>query len=193
MRTTLVVGILIAAINAGAAPLIKIEEIFPPASALGSGWTSNHIAVLVDRVRPTNDFSTEGKGWPDAAHRVVGTRGCEAYVVMRYYWQGSGSTLVWVKRYTKKEDIGNDWGTEKETKDSLDRLPNAGEEVRFYQRHGRHNNFAFRRDNFLVDVEGPTTPIEHVLQLKKLAEVIDRRLIEAHKELVETPAKESKK
>jgi hypothetical protein len=83
---------------------------------------------------------------------------------------------VWIHRFKSKEDIGQDWGTDKETKVTLDRLPDVGEEVRFYQRHGMHNNIAFRRGAYLVDVEGMGAPIE---KLKQMAEVMDGNLLKA--------------
>ena len=60
-------------------------------------------------------------------------------------------------------------------------MPEAGEEVRFYQRHGLHHNIIFRRGNYLIDVESPKMcGLEH---LKRLAEVLDSNLLKAQKAL----------
>ena len=60
----------------------------------------------------------------------------------------------------------------------MGKLPKVGDEVRFYKRDGMHNNIAFRRDNYLIDVEGTRVPIE---KLKHLAEMIDSNLSKAQK------------
>jgi hypothetical protein len=62
----------------------------------------------------------------------------------------------------------------------LEQLPKFGEEVRFYQRHGLHNNIAFRRSNYLIEVESVSVPVE---RLKQLAELLDANLVRAQKGL----------
>jgi hypothetical protein len=167
---------------------ISIDQIAPSVSQLGPGWTTNlsnrwsgfttnRIVVLVDLSSPTNEICNESKGWLGAAHRVVGRQGCEAYIVLRYAYESTGF-LVWMRRYKTKENIGDDWGRDKETKVTLEPLPKVGDEVRFYQRGGMHNNLAFRRGNYLIDVEGPCTEIE---KLKQLAEALDSNLVKAQK------------
>ena len=58
--------------------------------------------------------------------------GREAYGVIRCFY-GPNSVLVWIHRFKSKDVIRHDWGTDKETKVTLDRLPDVGEEVRSYQ------------------------------------------------------------
>ena len=178
MRTphALVIGSLLAAAHVAGGQPIRMDQFAPSISQLGAGWTSNHVVVLVDQLNPTNQICNEGEGWLKAAHNVVGKRrGCEAQMVLRY-GDGSASVLVWINRFKDQSSIGGDWGRDKETKVSLDALPKVGDEVRFYQRAGMHNNIAFRRGNYLVDVEGVSTPIE---KLNQLAEVLDGNLVKA--------------
>ncbi len=160
----------------GAEP--SIDEIAPSLKQLGTGWTSNSVVVCVDQVSPTKEICNEGKGWLQAARNVVGKNGCEAYAVIRYH-SVSNQFLVWINRFNSKESIRSDWGTDKQTKAKPDKLPQLGEEVRFYQRHGMHNNIAFRRGAYLVDVEGSNAEIE---ELKTLAELVDNNLLKAQKD-----------
>ena len=155
---------------------------------LGSRWTSNHVVVLLDQSSPTNEICNEGKGWLQVAHNVVGKRGCEACVVLRYAY-GSHNALVRITRWKDAQSIGDDWGRDKQTKITLTSLPKVGDEVRFYQRQGMHNNIAFRRGNCLIDVEGVSAPVE---KLKQLAELLDSNLMRAQKgstSKAETPQK----
>jgi hypothetical protein len=46
--------------------------------------------------------------------------------------------------------------------------------VRFYHRHGMHNNIAFRRGAYLIDVEGVGMPIE---KLAQMAQALDGNLV----------------
>lgn len=179
MRTVLalITGTLLGVSCASAAQPISIDQIAPSLAQLGNGWTSNHVVVLVDQLSPTNQICNEDKGWLQAAHNVVGKRGREAYIVLRYAY-GSNSTLVWITRCSDAQSIGDDWGRDKETKVTLDSLPKVGEEVRFYQRHGMHNNIAFRRGSYLIEVESPSAPVE---KLKQLAELLDANLIKAQR------------
>lgn len=132
MRTTfaVIVGLLAGAGHAVADQPISLDQIAPSISQLGPGWTSNHVVVMVDQLRPTNEICNEGPGWLQAAHSGVGKRGCEAYCVFRYQY-GSASILVWINRYRSREDVGDDWGKDKETKTTPDNLPKVGDEVRF--------------------------------------------------------------
>jgi hypothetical protein len=177
MRTLLAVitGTLIGVGCVSAAQPLSIDQIAPSLAQLGNGWTSNHVVVLVDQLNPTNEICNEGKGWLQAAHNVVGKRGREAYMVLRYAY-GSNSTLVWITRCKDPQSIGDDWARDKETKSTLASLPKVGEEVRFYQRDGMHNNIAFRRGNYLIDVESPGAPID---KLKQLAVLLDANLVKA--------------
>jgi len=179
MRTLLAVitGTLIGVGCVPAAQPLSIDQIAPSLTQLGNGWTSNHVVVVVDQLNPTNAICNEGKGWLQAAHNVVGKRGREAYIVLRYAY-GSNSTLVWITRCKDPQSIGDDWGRDKETKSTLDSLPRIGEEVRFYRRDGMHNNIAFRRGNYLIDVESPGAPIE---KLKQLALLLDANLVRAQR------------
>lgn len=171
------VGVLLVAGSSRAEQPVGLDQIAPSLSQLGPGWTSNHVVVLVDQLSPSNEICNEGKGWLQAAHNVVGKRGCQAQAVFRYQC-GSIGVLVWVNRYRSMKDIGEDWGRDKDTKESPGGLPQVGEEVRFYQRHGMHNNIAFRRGSYLVDIESPSAPIE---KLKQLAEAFDSNLVKAQK------------
>ncbi len=168
-------GILMLIGNCLAGLPIKMDQIAPTPAQLGAGWTSNHIVVLVDRLAPTNQISNEGEGWLKAAHGLIEQRGSEACMVLRYTYESS-SLIVSVNRFKDPQSIGDDWGRDKETKTKLDVLPKVGDEVRFYQRHGMHNNIAFRRGNYLIDVEGMGASIE---KLKTLAEALDRNLVKA--------------
>jgi hypothetical protein len=105
---------------------------------------------------------------------------------VRYYGGGVGAhqtnSLVYITRWQTKEDIGDDWGEDKATKDSPGTLPKVGEEVRFDQRHGLHNDITFRRGYYLICVECPTAyGMEH---LKRLAEVLDNNLVKAQGALI---------
>jgi hypothetical protein len=175
---------------------IRIDAVMPSTSQLGGSWTSNRVVVVLDPLSSPNEVSNEGKGWLQAAGNVVGKQGCNSYCVVRYFWTGQGSFLVWSKRYETKEQIGEDWGKDHDglgrtipSTNSPPVLPNVGDEVRFYQRHGMHNNIAFRRGEFVFDVEGHSIP-----HLKELAEAIDGNLIkvqEVRKKAV-TEAKDPK-
>ncbi len=72
------------------------------------------------------------------------------------------------------------WGRDKLTTGSPGELPKVGEEVRFSQRDGMHNNIAFVRGRYLISVESfgirRGQDIEH---LKHLAEVLDANLLKA--------------
>jgi hypothetical protein len=151
---------------------MSMDKFAPAISQLGEGWTSNHVVVLVDQLNPTNQVCNEGEGWLKAAHNVVGKHGCETQMVLRYDY-GSASALVWLTRFKDKKSIGDDWGRDKETKVRLN-LPKVGDEARFYQRAAMHNNIAFRRGNYLIDIEGIATPID---KLKQLAEALDANLV----------------
>ncbi|HOX56741.1 MAG TPA: hypothetical protein P5205_10505 [Candidatus Paceibacterota bacterium] len=124
---------------------------------------------------PINEVCNEGKGWLQVARNTVGKGGCEAYAVLRYF-SGSNTVLVRMRRYRSREDIGDAWGKDKDTRDAPGSLPNAGEETRFYQRDGMHKDIAFRRGNYLITVEGMGAPLE---KLKQLAEALDDNLVRA--------------
>ena len=168
----IVAGLVLGAVSAAAQPQPSIDTILPTMEQLGKGWTSNRIAVLVDPLSSRSPES-ESPGWLESAHRVVGKNGCEAHGVIRYH-HGSDAVLVWINRFNSRESIRPDWGRDKETKAKVEKLPDVGEEVRFYQRQGRHNNIAFRRGAYLIDVEGVGAPIG---KLKQMAELLDANLI----------------
>ena len=167
------------AASAVAQQRVGIDKIVPTSEQLGAGWGSNRVVVLVDPLSSPSIVTNEneGPGWLKVAHNAVGEDGREAYGVIRCFY-GPNSVLVWINRFKSKEDIGQDWGTDREagTKATLDNLPGVGEEVRFYRRGGMHNNIAFRRGAYLVDVEGMGAPIE---KLKQMAEVMDGNLLKA--------------
>ena len=178
-RFAVMIAALVVMGHSAADQLISLDQLGPSLSQLGQGWTSKSVVVMVDQSNPTNEFSNEGAGWLRAAHNVVGKNGREAQAVFRYFYGASG-IVVWIVRCRSKEDIGDDWGRDYDTKTeaSLDSLPKVGDEVRFYRRGGIHNNIAFRRANYLIDVEGVSVPME---QLKQLAAVLDSNLASAQK------------
>ncbi len=112
------------------------------------------------------------------ARGVVTNGHREAYAMVRLYYRDRPCT-VWVQRWETKEHIGNDWGRDKDTKDSPGALPKVGEEVRFSQRHGMHNNIDFVRGRYLLSVESPGTRREDIEHLKHLAEVLDANFLKA--------------
>lgn len=170
---TILTATLLAAGCVFAGQPIHLDSIAPSLSQLGAGWTSNQVVVFVDQRTPTNEIGHEHNAWLKAARSVVGKRGREAYLLVRYTY-GSNDALVWIIRCKDAQSVGVDWGRDKETKTSLENLPKVGEEVRFYQRHGRHNNIAFRRNNYLVDIESVSVPVE---RLRQLAELLDANLV----------------
>jgi len=132
------------------------------------------------------DPNESPEGWLKLA-RVVLRREPrpEAHAKLRYYGAGTGrwhtNSVVSLTRWKTKADIGDNWGRDKDTKDSPGTLPRIGEEVRFSQRHGMHNNITFRRGSYLIDVECPIAyGLEH---LKRLAEVLDSNFLKAQNTL----------
>jgi hypothetical protein len=172
-----ITALAVTVISAAAQQQVGIDKIVPTSDQLGMGWSSNRVVVLLDPLSSPSVVSNEGPGWVKAAQNAVGKGGCEAYGVLRCFY-GPNSALVWINRFGSKQDIGQGWGTDREagTKATLDKLPDVGEEVRFYRRGGMHNNIAFRRGGYLVDVEGVGVPIE---KLKQMAEVMDSNLLKA--------------
>jgi len=176
-------GLLIAAlISAGwasAAEPVGIDKIVPSLMQLDDSWSSSHVVVWMDPLSTPSAITNanEGLRWVKVANDALQHKR-EAYGVMRFY-HGSNSIVVVLNRYKNKKDIGKKWGIDKKTKTKLDELPKIGEEVRSYQRDGVYNNIAFRRDNYLIDVESLGAPIE---KLKQLAEALDSNLVRAQKE-----------
>jgi len=164
--------------SASQAEQIPITDILPPAADLAPGWSSNRVVVLLDPLSSPTVITNEGPGWFKAAQNVVGANGCEAYAVLRCFRAGGGG-LVWIHRYRSKDAIGEDWGRDKENKMQFKDLPKVGEEVRFYQRNGVHNNIAFRRGCYVIDVESGSIGPEVLEHLSKLAKVLDNLLIKA--------------
>jgi hypothetical protein len=196
MRTmvTIIAGLLsvIGSQSTGAELQPGSTQIAATLAQLGPGWTSNRVVVLVDPLCSPGEAAdpNESSGWLSFAHDILRKEPRrEAYAVLRYYgsfgtnsWCTHSEVLVWIMRWQSKQDIGSDWGRDKATKESADSLPRIGEEVRCYQRHGMHNNIAFRRGTYLIDVEGSTVcGWEH---LKRLAEVLDANFLKAQKQLV---------
>jgi hypothetical protein len=162
-----------------------IASILATVEQLGDGWTSNHVEVLIDplslprEIADTNENQVARLQFARDLLKREPRR--EAYAMVRYYGGGTGSyhtnSLVFISRWKSKQDIPTDWGRDKETKDSPGNLPKVGEEVRFHQRDGMHNNISFCRGNYLIDVECPAAyGIEH---LKRLAEILDSNLLRA--------------
>lgn len=178
MKTILTVAALVlAALSAFGQQQVAIDRIVPTLDQLGPSWTSNRVAILVDPLSSPSLVTNvnEGPGWLKIAQNAVGKDGRKAYAVLRYC-QVSNSVLVWINRFKSKGDIPLDWGGDKDTEVTQGKLPNVGEEVRFYRRHGMHNDIAFRRGTCLITVEGMAVPIE---KLKQLAAVLDENLLRA--------------
>lgn len=166
-------------------PPIRLDSLMPSVAQLGGNWTSNHVIVLLDPLSQPHEVCNEDVGWLQAANRVIGMRGISSFCVSRYSWDGPGSFLVNAWRYESEDQIGDrwgkdydGWGNEVPSKQTLADLPEVGDEVRFYKRHGMHGNIAFRRGEFVFDVEGSGRP-EYIPRLKELAEAIDKNLIKA--------------
>ena len=174
---------------AGAERQPSISQIAATVTQLGSGWTSSRVVALIDPLCSPSEMADENED-PQGFLRLARSQlqkqpRREAYAILRYYGGSTGryhtNALVYIVRWKSKADIGNDWGYDKETKDSPGALPKIGEEVRFSQRHGMHNNITFRRGSYLIDVEGPI--VYGVEYLKRLAEVLDSNFLEAQKTL----------
>jgi len=194
------IWLLVVAMRAMAQEPVRIDVVMPSAAQLGGGWTSNCVVVQVDSVRPPNEICNEDAVWLKAAHNVVSRRGCNSCCVCRYIWSGLDWIYVWGSRYERAQDIGDDWGKgrggwRKELKPEplLDNLPNIGDEVRFHQRDGMHNNITFRRGKFIFDVEGGGATSRLIPRLKELAEAIDKLLVKKLADQEKGPSAESKK
>jgi hypothetical protein len=176
----------LAAVDAAGQP--SIEQILPSITQLGEGWSSNRVVVLVDPLSSPSEWAdvNEGPGWLKLGRELLKRDPRrEAWAVIRYFGRGTGAyhtnSLVTISRWKAPESIGKDWGRDNETKGSPAELPNLGEETRFYQRDGMHNDIAFRRGNYLINVECPIAfGVEH---LKRLAETLDANLVRAQKAL----------
>ena len=176
MRTmlTLVIGALLAAgVVAGGRP-VSLDQIAPSIAQLGQGWTTNQVVALED------PLCAKDKQVPwSATRKIVGEGHREAYSLVRYFYGTNRCFVVCVSRFSRKEDIPKDWGTDKDTKDSPGVLPKVGEEVRFSQRDGVHDDISFRRGRYLINVECVRG---HGLDnLKLLAVLLDRNLLRAEK------------
>jgi hypothetical protein len=180
-----------------AGPQPGIFSILATVEQLGDGWSSNRVVVLIDplssprEIAETNENQTTWLQFGRDLLKKEPRR--EAYAMVRYYGGTSGAyhtnSLVFISRWRSRTDIPADWGRDKATKDSPGILPKVGEEVRFYQRDGMHNNIAFRRGNYLIDVECPTAfGIEH---LKRLAEALDNNLLKAQEAMNKTGLSEA--
>ena len=163
-----------------AQPEPGIDKFVPMLDQLGAGWVSSTIVALVDPLSSPREAGSEGP-YLERAREMIKTHKREAFAAVRYVYGGSNVWVwAWINRYRSKEEIPTDWGRDKLTKMKLDSLPRAGEEVRFDQRDGLHNDFTFRRGNFLVCVEGVTAPID---KLKQLSVALDGNLLKAQNTL----------
>jgi hypothetical protein len=175
-----------------AGPQPGLTSILPTVAQLGEGWTSNRVVVLIDPLSSPREIAATNENqmaWLQFGRDLLKKDARrEAYAMVRYYGGGSGgyhtNSLVFITRWKSRESTGDDWGRDKETKDPPGNLSKVGEEVRFYQRDGMHNNIAFRRGKYLIDVECPTAyGIEH---LKRLAEALDNNLLKAQEAVNKT-------
>lgn len=184
MKTRMTILLLLLAAVALKAQLQPgIDKFVPTLGQLGAGWVSNSIVVLVDPLSSPSEVVGEAwKAHLEHVRKMVKTGECEAFARVRYVYGGSN---VWayacISRYKSREEMPPDWGSDKLTKMKLESLPRVGDEVRFCQRDGMHNDFYFRRGNYLICVEGVTVPIE---KLRQLTEVLDASLVKAQKEAV---------
>jgi len=180
---TSIAGLILGAISAFAQHQVAIDKIIPTSVELGAGWTSNRVVVLVDPLSsPSERADVNESGWLEFARNLLQRQPRrEAYAMIRFFRTGVGPRphqyLIWIMRWKENKDIPPDWGRDRETKDAPDSLPKIGEAVRGYQRHGMHNDFDFIRGNYLITVEG-AIPYGWE-ELKRLAESIDRRLVNA--------------
>ncbi len=172
MKAVLAAGLLAFLLCRTQAAQVGIATILPSLADLGSGWTSNSIAVLLDPLSSPGEVA-EGPAWRESARRVVSKPGFEAHAVARYFY-GTNGLLVLVNRLKTKDDIREDWWRDPETKAPSGGLPAVGEEVRFYRRHGMHSAIAFRRGNYLIEVETVAAPMDKVRQM---AELLDAKLL----------------
>jgi len=179
----------VALVSIGAEQQPSITQILATVPQLGDGWTSNRVVVLVDPLSSPSEMADKNENpeaWLRFVHDLLRKQPRrEAHAIVRYYGGRTNlyhtNSLVHIMRWKSKEDIGLNWGLDKETKDSPGTLPKVGEEVRFSQRQGMHNNITFRRGNYLIDVECATAyGVEH---LKRLAEVLDSNFLKAQKAL----------
>jgi hypothetical protein len=183
MRTPIVIGLLaLATASLKAQPQPGIDKFLPTLDQLGAGWASRTIAVLADPLSSPSEVVDEGwKGLLEPVRKMIKTHEREAFAQVRYVYGNSNVWIwAWIYRYKSKEEMPPDWGRDKLTKMKLDSLPQVGDEVRFCQRDGLHNDFYFRRGSFLICVEGVTAPMD---KLRQLTEVLDRNLLNAQKEI----------
>ncbi len=160
--------------DAGQGP--ALTKILASVEQLGRGWTSNNLVVMLDPLSSPSEAS-ESPNWMDAARRVVGKRGCQAYGVVRYF-HGKSSSLVWIYRYGSTTIVRTNWPSYEPAK-APPSLPKVGDERRFSHRHGMHNNVTFSRGCFLIDVEsGRSIGFD---ELNWVEEVFDHNLLEAQK------------
>jgi hypothetical protein len=170
----------LAAVVVRAQPQPGTDKFVPTLGQLGAGWVSNSIVALVDPLSSPSEVGSEGSGMLDIARRMVKTHEREAFAAVQYVYGSSNVWVwVWINRYRSKDEMPSDWGRDKLTKMKLESLPRVGDEVRFCQRDGMHNDFSFRRGNYLICVEGMSAPVE---KLRQLAEVLDANLVRAQKE-----------
>jgi hypothetical protein len=127
----------------------------------------------VDLLNPDKEICNDGTSWVQAAKNTLGSDGREACLVLRYTYYSS-NILVWVTRFETPEHIKAAWVRSEGYQSTSSPAPEIGEEARIYRRGGLHNNFAFRRGIYLVDVEGVSAPVE---RLRQLAELLDRNLL----------------
>lgn len=187
MKTRLIIFLLaLAAVALNAQPQPGIDKFLPTLGQLGAGWVSNTVMLLVDPLSSPREVANGG--WHlELARKFVGEPGHEAYAAVRYvYGTNNAWIYAWINRYRSKEAIPPNWGTDKNTKMKLESLPEVGDEVRFYQRDGLHDDFAFRRGNYLICVEGVSAPIDKLIQL---TEVLDANLVKAQKEAASCSSK----
>jgi hypothetical protein len=114
MRTTLalITGLLtvVGLEVTGAEQQPCISQIAPTITQLGSGWTSNRVAVLVDPLCSPGEIG-ESDTWLNNGRALIRNNPRrESYAVLRYYGCGIGAsranTLVSITRWKTKEDIG---------------------------------------------------------------------------------------
>jgi hypothetical protein len=182
MRTTTKIRLLAGALAFAGLGLMAqtepaVDRCLPTLDQLGSGWLSNTVVALIDPLSSPIEMGTAG--YLESARRRVKAGGCEAHAAIRYVYGASKVWIwAWFNRYPSPVQIPPGWGRDPLTKTTPENmtLPQAGDEVRFSQRDGMHNDFTFRRGNFLVCVEGVSAPLE---KLRQLAEVIDQNILKA--------------
>ncbi len=178
MRSLLILALLAAATVVLAQSEPPITRFIPTVAEVGQGCTSNRVAVLVDPLSAPSESAdpNESAGWLEHARQGVETTSREAHAVLRYFF-GKVNCMVYVNRWETDDALREAWNRVASTKPPAGGLPRVGEYVRFSQRDGMHNNIAFRRGRYTIEVEAPLAA--GLDPVKRLVQVLDQTLVTA--------------